>query len=62
MKDLEKGYEEAWLRWVWGVDTEDGPEVENLLGGGEGGVAGEEGKKGLRERVGKSGHIWVADL
>ena len=46
-RDLEKGYEEAWTRWVRGVDCEDSAEWEELAEG---------------EAVKRSGHIWVAEL
>lgn len=54
-RDLEKGYEEAWRRWVTGVDCEDSAEWEEVVlrRGGEG---------GLGERVRRSGHIWVQEL
>ncbi|SPO24803.1 related to UDP-N-acetylglucosaminyltransferase [Ustilago trichophora] len=50
-RDLEKGYTEAWLRWVLGVDVEDSGEVEAL-----------EVESALGKRVRHSGHIWVKDL
>lgn len=54
-RDLEKGYREAWERWVLGVDVEDSAETEALEGE-------EVGVKGLWKRVRESGHIWVKDL
>lgn len=51
VKDLEKGYIEAWKRWVLGVDMDDSAEIEAYL-------ENEMGRRG----VGESGHIWVKDL
>ncbi len=51
VRDLEKGYDEAWTRWVLGVDSEDSAEIEALDQGCE-----------LGKRVKRSGHIWVHDL
>ncbi|SPO23110.1 related to UDP-N-acetylglucosaminyltransferase [Ustilago trichophora] len=56
-RDLEKGYTEAWQRWVLGVDVEDSAETEALEEEGE-----QVGLKALRKRVRESGHIWVKDL
>ncbi len=50
-RDLEKGYEEAWMRWVLGVDAEDTPEAAAL-----------DPASPLGQRLGRSGHIWVRDL
>ncbi|KAN0063226.1 hypothetical protein ACQY0O_004390 [Thecaphora frezii] len=47
VRDLEKGYAEAWRRWVAGTDTEDSNEWEQL-------------DEGASEK--RSGHIWVKDL
>lgn len=50
-RDLEKGYVEAWTRWVLGVDGEDSPETESL-----------DPESMIGRRVLRSGHIWVQDL
>ncbi len=50
-RDLEKGYEEAWMRWVLGVDAEDTPEAAAL-----------DPASPLGQRLARSGHIWVRDL
>ncbi|TKY86779.1 hypothetical protein EX895_004419 [Sporisorium graminicola] len=51
-RDLEKGYEEAWTRWVLGVDVEDSAEWEEAVASGV----------GVGRRVERSGHIWVEEL
>lgn len=51
VRDLEKAYQEAWLRWVLGVDAEDSPETAAL-----------DPNSALGKRIQRSGHIWVADL
>uniref|UniRef100_V5ER50 protein O-GlcNAc transferase n=2 Tax=Kalmanozyma brasiliensis (strain GHG001) TaxID=1365824 RepID=V5ER50_KALBG len=51
VRDLEKGYVEAWTRWVLGVDCEDSAECEGLNRDTE-----------IGRRVERSGHIWVRDL
>ncbi|SNX83267.1 related to UDP-N-acetylglucosaminyltransferase [Melanopsichium pennsylvanicum] len=50
-RDLEKGYLEAWTRWVLGVDCEDTVETESVD------LDSEVGK-----RIQTSGHIWIKDL
>ena len=50
-RDLEKGFQEAWTRWVLGVDCEDSPEAESLDPG-----------SALGRRLLRSGHIWVGEL
>ncbi|PWZ00641.1 hypothetical protein BCV70DRAFT_199909 [Testicularia cyperi] len=49
--DLEKGYREAWTRWVLGVDSEDAPETAAL-----------DPSSDLGRRIKASGHIWVDQL
>ncbi|KAJ9478322.1 hypothetical protein PHBOTO_001870 [Pseudozyma hubeiensis] len=51
VRDLEKGYAEAWTRWVLGVDQEDSPEVEGL-----------DPESEMGKRLTRSGHIWVNEL
>lgn len=49
-RDLEKGFVEAWTRWVYAIDYEDSPQMHGLQ------------HPHSAHRLRRSGHIWVNQL